>query len=87
MSVLSDHNMINITVNWKPLEQKQVILPTDRSGFSGLDFRRANFELLNERISEVDWTNLFNRCTLDELPIMVHQPVEHGDQYSDELLI
>ena len=63
---MSDHRMIDISISLN----MGVPRNTDpiKEGFECLDFRMADFDALNEKISSVPWEELFNLCSFQEFP-------------------
>ena len=68
--LLSDHNLVEIvlTLNYVP------VCPTTESceldGFRGLDFAKADFNILNKALGEVDWAKVFRDINLDDMPLV-----------------
>ena len=61
---LSDHKLVDIMIADNPsLVNKSDTRPVfDGTGFRSLDFRQADFEKLNKKLSEVDWPELRSSC-------------------------
>ena len=67
---LSDHNLVEmvLALNYVP------VCPTTESceciGFQGLDFAKADFNVLNQALGEVDWVKVFHDLNLDDMPLV-----------------
>ena len=69
---LSDHKMVNIltsldlnlNLDWKRKKCYK------EETFAALDFRKANFQILNDKFSSIDWEQLMNLCSLEEFPVL-----------------
>ena len=59
---------IVLTLNYVP------VCPTtescDLDGFRGLDFAKADFNVLNKALGEVDWAKVFRDINLNDMPLV-----------------
>eukprot|EP00116_Pleurobrachia_bachei_P001755 sb/3462017/ len=62
-SKISDHRVVECTLGFNPLVEKPPQTTNwDHMTFRGLNLHKADFELMNEDLSGVDWDNLQNVC-------------------------
>ena len=67
---LSDHKMVNVltsldlNLDWRKKKWHK------EESFAALDFRKANFQTLNDKFSSIDWEQLMNLCSLEEFPVL-----------------
>ena len=70
---LSDHNLIDIMLSFNPLsieQHKMQTLEFEPNSFYSLDFDRADFEQIKNKLSEVNWQQLREISTFEEFPVL-----------------
>ena len=69
---LSDHRLISITVSSKFSNNnfKTLNKSCREDPFGSLDLNKADFDLLNDKLSQVEWNNIFSDLPLEEIPEM-----------------
>ena len=66
---LSDHDLVDVMLAWNPLKEDKAYAPNfDKNSFRGLDFQKADFQLLNSKLHEVDWDTLRSNSSFEEFP-------------------
>ena len=62
-SKISDHRVVECTLGFNPLVENPLQTTNwDHMNFRGLNLYKADFELMNEDLSEVEWDNLQTMC-------------------------
>ena len=61
---LSDHKLVDINVSLSLTTNEKS--PQSHEGFKKLDFSKANFDLLNTKLQEVQWDELFQCCPFED---------------------
>lgn len=82
-TILSDHDFVSIVIPdvfRNPSSRRRYTnsrcykeLPLDH--FNSLDFRKADFDKINEELEKVDWDNLKESCTTQTFPELFHSTV------------
>ena len=68
---LSDHNIVDVMMSFNPtVSDSPHVHLFDEDEFRSLDFNNADFEVINERLHEVDWEDLRSSCTYQEFPAL-----------------
>jgi len=66
-TVYSDHNIINLSLNYKKLTTAAVNLNTGTvPSLSLLNFHSVDWTLVNSQLLTIDWDSIFGECSLDE---------------------
>ena len=65
---MSDHRLVDIGVVLQTGESDDTY--HTKSDFDDFDFNRADFVELNEKISAVEWLNLFEDCNFEDFPTL-----------------
>ena len=76
---LSDHNLIEIMLASNPAHDKdnskQKRARFTEDSFRSLDFQKANFEEIGEKISAIDWEQLRSKCNFEDFPALFTEAV------------
>jgi len=67
---LSDHRLVEFGLNRDPCSVSRETVPSRFAAdeFRSLDIRRADIEAISEYLNMVKWKDVFEKCTVDELP-------------------
>ena len=69
---LSDHNLIDIMFAWNPLISEESAIPKfDENSFRSLDFSKADYDVLKQKLDEVEWPTMRNLCSFEEFPALL----------------
>ena len=67
-TVFSDHRLVEILLSYNPCSFVSSSHPDFfNSSFHSLDFHKADFNSINEKLSSVDWDLLIHQCEFPEL--------------------
>ena len=66
---ISDHNMVNVLLSFNPgvLEDAKTAY-LEEMNFRSLDFNKADFKQLDEKLNTINWGELRSSCTFEEFP-------------------
>jgi hypothetical protein len=68
---LSDHKMVEVKISSNPTSSNRPHVNTfDENGFRSLDFHNADYDVLNQKLGEVDWDQLRASCSFEEFPTL-----------------
>ena len=69
-SSMSDHNLVELilVLNTGPIHAATE--SNDETGFQGLDFSKADFNVLNESFSKINWAETLQYVSLDDMPVV-----------------
>ena len=66
---MSDHNLVEIFLSYNPCHPNINLPPQfEAASFRSLDFNKADFDSINNRIERVDWNGLLEANGLDDFP-------------------
>ena len=66
---LSDHNLVEVMLSHNPLEPEKSHVPIfDENEFRSLDFHNADFEIINQNLSNVNWDAIRSSCSFEQFP-------------------
>ncbi len=66
---MSDHRIVDIMFSSNPVCPDTVQMKTyNANSFRSLDFNKADYEVLNKKLSVVDWSALRQSCSFEEFP-------------------
>ena len=66
---LSDHDMVDIMINYNPVSVEVCPGPTfDEQSFRSLDFNNADFERIRKDLIEIDWKQLQSNNSFEDFP-------------------
>jgi len=73
---LSDHRMIEIFWSFNPCSIEHPLSPDfNDDSFRSIDFSKADYIKLSERIESVNWNDLWSSCSLEDFPELFTQTV------------
>ncbi|MCP4262929.1 MAG: hypothetical protein GY774_36275, partial [Planctomycetes bacterium] len=68
---MSDHDIVDIMLCYNPLGIEDSSVPIfDENSFRSLDFNRADFGALKQKLIEIAWENLRSLCSFEEFPAL-----------------
>ena len=67
---MSDHNLVELVLVLSTVPFCHASESHDDGGFRGLDFAKADFNVLNDTLREVDWAGVFHGLNLEEMPLV-----------------
>ena len=66
---ISDHNLVDVMMSFNPTSSERPHVHIfDDDDFRSLDFNNADFDVLNNKLRDVDWDNLRASCSYQEFP-------------------
>ena len=66
---LLDHYLIDIMFAWNPLNtEESVALQIDNNSFRSSDFSKVDYDILKNKLKDVDWPSICNLCSFEEFP-------------------
>ena len=67
---LSDHNIVDIMLSYNPLESIHSKIPAfDENSFRSLDFHKADFDAIEEKIDAINWDELRSSTSFEQFPV------------------
>ena len=67
---MSDHKLVEMVLVLNTVPFCPATESHEDCGFQGLDFAKADFNILNETLGDVDWAEVFHDRSLEEIPII-----------------
>ena len=66
----SDHKMVKLIMSLH-LNVKNDLVEKESEGFRALNFSKADYASINERIREKDWVEIQSMCSFEEFPVLI----------------